>query len=142
MVNSCVVVIENTETTTTEVASRTTLTVHDKCERTLEIYAPSSVEIVNDKAFDILEIGQQGPPGPPGPPGTPEDEIMYSKRVDFIDDSTLYRGEAVPGSAESAAVWRIRKITIAVDNDVSETWAGGNDNFDKAWSDRESLSYV
>jgi hypothetical protein len=54
----------------------------------------------------------------------------------------LYRGEAVPGSAESAAVWRIRKITIAVDNDVSETWADGNDNFDKAWSDRAGLSYV
>ena len=136
---SCVVVIENTETTTTEVASSTTLTVHDKCERTLEINTRSSVEIVNDTAFDILEIGQQGPPGPPG---TPEDEIMYSKRVDFIDDSTLYRGEAVPGSAESAAVWRIRKITIALDNDVSETWAGGNDNFDKAWLDRESLIYV
>jgi len=136
---SCVVVIENTETTTTEVASSTTLTVHDKCERTLEINTRSSVEIVNDTAFDILEIGQQGPPGPPG---TPEDEIMYSKRVDFIDDSTLYRGEAVPGSAESAAVWRIRKITIAVDNDVSETWADGNDNFDKSWLDRESLIYV
>jgi len=139
MVNSCVVVIENTETTTTEVASRTTLTVHDKCERTLEIYAPSSVEIVNDKAFDILEIGQQGPPGPPG---TPEDEIMYSKRVDFIDDSLLYRGEAVPGSSESASVWRIRKIVIGIDNDVSETWADGNDNFDKSWLDRESLIYV
>jgi len=133
------VVINNTETTITEVANTSTVTVHDKCERTLEINTRSSVEIVNDTAFDILEIGQQGPPGPPG---TPEDEIMYSKRVDFIDDSTLYRGEAVPGSAESAAVWRIRKITIAVDNDVSETWADGNDNFDKAWLDRESLIYV
>ena len=142
MVASCVVVAKNTEATVTEVANTSTVTVHDKCERTLEINTRSSVEIVNDTAFDILEIGQQGPPGPPGPPGTPEDEIMYSKRVDFIDDSTLYRGEAVPGSDESAAVWRIRKITIAVDNDVTETWAGGNDNFDKAWSDRAGLSYV
>lgn len=133
------VVINNTDTTVTEVANTSTLTVHDEIEKTLEINADAVVEITSNTAPTTLEVGIAGPQGPAG---TPEDEIMYSKRVDFIDDSTLYRGEAVPGSDESAAVWRIRKITIAVDNDVSETWAGGNDNFDKSWLDRESLSYV
>lgn len=133
------VVINNTETNVTEVANSTTLTVHDEVEKTLEINDDAVVEITSNTAPTTLEIGIIGPQGRPG---TPEDEIMYSKRVDFIDDSTLYRGEAVPGSDESEAVWRIRKITIAVDNDVTETWAGGNDNFDKAWADRAGLSYV
>jgi len=133
------VVINNTDTTFTEVANSTTLTVHDEIEKTLEINADAVVEITSNTAPTTLEVGIMGPQGRPG---TSEDEIMYSKRVDFIDDSTLYRGEAVPGSNESEAVWRIRKITIAVDNDVTETWAGGNDNFDKAWADRAGLSYV
>lgn len=133
------IVINNTETTVAEVANNTTLTVHDDVEKTIEINADAVVEITSNTAPTTLEIGIIGPQGRPG---TPEDEIMYSKRVDFIDDSTLYRGEAVPGSSESASVWRIRKITIAVDNDVTETWAGGNDNFDKAWVDRAGLSYV
>jgi hypothetical protein len=133
------VVINNTDTTVAEVANSTTLTVHDEIEKTLEINADAVVEITSNTAPTTLEVGIMGPQGRPG---TSEDEIMYSKRVDFIDDSTLYRGEAVPGSNESEAVWRIRKITIAVDNDVTETWAGGNDNFDKAWADRAGLSYV
>jgi len=133
------VIINNTETTVTEVANSTTLTVHDETERTVEVNTSSNVDISTNATPTTLEVGIIGPQGRPG---TPEDEIMYSKRVDFIDDSTLYRGEAVPGSSESESVWRIRKITIAADNDVVETWAGGNDNFDKAWVDRAGLSYV
>lgn len=134
-----IVIINNTDTTVTEVASNTTLTVHDEVEKTLEINTDSIIEIASNTAPTILEVGIMGPRGRPG---TPEDEIMYSKRVDFIDDSTLYRGEAVPGSDESAAVWRIRKITLAIDNDVTETWAGGTDNFDKTWTERAGLIYV
>ena len=95
------VVINNTDTTFTEVANSTTLTVHDEIEKTLEINADAVVEITSNTAPTTLEVGIMGPQGRPG---TSEDEIMYSKRVDFIDDSTLYRGEAVPGSNESEAV--------------------------------------
>jgi len=133
------VVINNTETNVAEVANNTTLTVHDETERTVEVNTGSIVDVTSNATPTTLEVGIMGPQGRPG---TSEDEIMYSKRVDFIDDSTLYRGEAVPGSSESESVWRIRKITIAADNDVTETWADGNDNFDKAWSDRAGLSYV
>ena len=80
--------------------------------------------------------------GPQGVAGISEDEIVYSKRIDFTTDSTLYKGEALVGSSEGSAAWRIRYIVIGNDGDVSETWASGNANFDKVWADRASLSYT
>ena len=69
------------------------------------------------------------------------DEIVYSKRIDFITDNELYKGEAAVGSAESSSVWRIRKITIAGDSDITEVWASGTSTFDKIWADRATLIY-
>lgn len=80
--------------------------------------------------------------GPQGAPGIPEEDIMYSKRVDFITDLELYRGEAPVGSSENSAVWRIRKVSLAVDGDVAEKWASGTALFDKVWADRVSLTYT
>jgi hypothetical protein len=68
-------------------------------------------------------------------------EINYSKRVDFVTDSLIYRGEAVIGATESEAAWRIRKILIGEDGDVTEIWANGADSFINVWNDRASLSY-
>lgn len=71
-----------------------------------------------------------------------EDYTMYTKLTDFVNDSTLYRGEAVPGSLEASPVWRIRKIIIsAVDGDIEEKWADGNANFDNVWTDRAVKAY-
>lgn len=79
----------------------------------------------------------------PGPVGPSEDDVMYAKRVDFVTDNLLYRGEAPVGAPESSPVWRVRRITFgAVDGDVTEQWAGGTADFDKAWADRLSLTYV
>lgn len=76
-----------------------------------------------------------------GSNGTSEEDQVYSKRIDFISDSVLYRGEAAVGSSESSSVWRIRKITIASDNDISETWADGVATFNKVWTDRLTYTY-
>jgi hypothetical protein len=100
--------------------------------------ATSTVLIERDKA-SILVTGLVGPPGPNG---TSEEDNMYAKRVDFINDLLLYRGEAIVGTAESSPAWRIRQVILSVDGDVSETWASGNANFDKVWADRALLSYV
>jgi len=78
--------------------------------------------------------------GPKGAAGINEEDMAYSKRIDFITDNELYKGEALVGSLESAPVWRIRKITIAIDSDIAEVWASGTSDFDKVWSDR--LTYV
>lgn len=95
--------------------------------------------LLESPSSSILVTGIVGPAGAPGPS---EEDVMYSKRIDFTTDSTLYRGEAVVGSAESSATWRIRYIVIGNDGDVSETWASGNANFDKVWADRAYLSYT
>jgi hypothetical protein len=88
--------------------------------------------------FEVQGIILQGPEGPPG---VSEDEAVYAKRVDFITDNLLYRGEAVVGADPADPVWRIRRITIAGDNDVTEEWAGGTALFDKIWDNRASLIY-
>jgi hypothetical protein len=80
--------------------------------------------------------------GPPGVNGINEEDMVYSKRVDFVSDNELYKAEAAVGASESAAVWRIRKLSLGVDGDVTETWASGDAKFDKVWADRASLTYI
>ena len=79
--------------------------------------------------------------GQPGPPGTSEDEMVYAKQTDFVSDTLIYRGDATVGSATSSPLWRIRKLDIGPDGDVSETWADGDANFNNIWDDRASLTY-
>lgn len=92
----------------------------------------------------VISAGVPGRPGANGVDGRDSEEFaVYAKRVDFVSDNLLYRGEAAVGSADSEAVWRIRRITFgAIDGDVTEQWAGGTADFDKAWADRLSLTYV
>ena len=71
-----------------------------------------------------------------------EDEKMYASRVDFTNnDTVIYRGEAAPGSLETDAVWRIRRITVLSDNDVIVEFADGDENFDNVWANHLSLVY-
>ena len=70
-----------------------------------------------------------------------EEDKMYASRVDFIDDYNLYRGEAEPGTLDTEPLWRIRKIVIGADNDVTTTFADGDEDFDNIWTSRLTLSY-
>jgi hypothetical protein len=70
-----------------------------------------------------------------------EETMLYTKRLDTISDSLMYKGEAAAGSLESAAVWRISRISI-INDDINEVWADGNTNFDNVWVDRLSISYT
>lgn len=75
--------------------------------------------------------------------GTASDEEMpYAKRIDFITDNELYRAEAAVGTLDSSPGWRIRKIVIGADNDVTETWAAGSALYDKIWDSRLSYTYI
>lgn len=84
---------------------------------------------------------QIGPVGPEGPPGLSEDAVAYARQTDFVGEDVIYRGEAEAGSPLTSPLWRIRKITI-VNDDISESWADGNTNFDNVWSDRYTLTYT
>ena len=67
---------------------------------------------------------------------------VLTKRIDFVSESEFYKGEALPGTSESSSAWRISFTVIGNDDDVSEKWANGNSNFDKAWVDRLVLTYL
>lgn len=93
-------------------------------------------------AGPIGNTGPQGERGLQGEPGISEDEKVYSKRIDFITDSLLYKGEAAVGSDENSSSWRIRKIEIYPDGDISETWANGTANTVHNWLNRLSYTYL
>ena len=61
-------------------------------------------------------------------------------QVNDTGTGTMYVGEALPGTATSAALWRIKKI-VTTGADIAITWADGNDYFDNIWTSRASLSY-
>ncbi len=69
---------------------------------------------------------------------------QYTKKVDFVDSSDLiYIGEATPGTATSAASWRIQRINTndGTNNDIAIQWADGNANFDNVWDDHLTITY-
>jgi hypothetical protein len=78
---------------------------------------------------------------PAGATGTPEEEMPYAKRVDFISDNIIYKGEAAVGSFDSDPVWRIHRLTLAPDGDMIEMWASGDSSFSYSWSDRLTYPY-
>lgn len=111
----------------------------------LQVIDDSNILVKEVVTTNVIHSGIAGPAGATGPAGAPggEDEVAQEKRTDFIDDETLYRGEAIPGSADAAAVWRIRKITIsAIDGDVREMWADGTADYIKVWNNRLTYTYT
>jgi hypothetical protein len=67
---------------------------------------------------------------------------MYSKRVDFVGETIIYKGEALAGASEMSAVWRLRKLILSVDGDVQELFADGDAEFDNIWNDRAAKAYA
>ena len=68
---------------------------------------------------------------------------QYIKEVDFdLGNNYIYVGEAVPGTATSAASWRVTRTEfVGSDEDVVKLFADGNANFDNIWDNRASLRY-
>lgn len=61
-------------------------------------------------------------------------------RYDDAGVGVAYQGWAEPGTATSAASWRIRKI-VTSGEDVTITWCDGNTTADNKWDDRATLTY-
>ena len=69
-------------------------------------------------------------------------ETKKKNALDYDGSGNLiYQGQAVPGSAKSAAVWKITKFTYSGSNLTDTEWADGNHYEDNVWNDRASLSY-
>jgi hypothetical protein len=67
-------------------------------------------------------------------------EYGFTIRLDEVSSTISYVGEADPGSAEGAAVWRIKKVDMTDPDLAAVTFADGDSNFDNIWNDR--LSYI
>ena len=57
-----------------------------------------------------------------------------------VSGTTTYVAKAAVGSAESAASWQAKKITVS-GSDTTITWADGNTNYDNIATDLTALSY-
>jgi hypothetical protein len=143
---SNVAVISTTDSVVVD--SSTTVSIATKETETLVTSTDNtSIITTTDQSILLVEtnvptVVVSGVMGPPGRDGIAEEDMVYAKRIDFLDENTIYRGEAQVGTSEIIPSWRIRLVNIAEDGDVSERWASGNANFDKVWDDRASYTYL
>lgn len=90
-----------------------------------------------------IEIKAGGPPGRQGDPGTPgvdgEDDIR-ARQHDLVANLD-YCGVAPVGSATSAAVWTITRLTIDAGGAVTAT-AYADANPAAVWDDRLTIPYT
>jgi hypothetical protein len=148
------IIPEKTETVSVElekiqavVSGSTNDTVTIEREQSTLVQQTNEVAITNEQVYNVVvEVNNSstivvGQPGPQGPVGLSEDSMAYARQTDFVGEDVIYKGEAEAGSLTSSPLWRIRKITI-VNDDISETWANGNTDFDKVWDDRYTLNYI
>jgi len=84
-----------------------------------------------------LEVAA-GLPGPPVPES--EDDMAYDLQVDITSPTVTYVGQAQPGTATSAAAWRIKRLTESATG-LAMDWAGGTAGFVHSWDDRLALPY-
>lgn len=71
-------------------------------------------------------------------------KVQLARRVDeTADGSTIYIGEAQPGTPASTAAWRIKRISFIGPEsaDTNIEWANGVADFVNVWDDRLTLSY-
>lgn len=66
-------------------------------------------------------------------------EVQYDKLVDQEGNFT-YIGEAEPGSARDAAVWRIKRV-YEIGDDIEIIWANNTANTELVWDDRATYEY-
>ena len=144
---SYVTVVTEQRTVTVD-GDRTSVVVAEEVHDIPVEYVERSVVVVDERDLVLSEVervvlvfaGEQGPPGPPG--ASTGEEMPYAERTDFVGDDVIYRGYAEPGTLDSAPLWRIKKLILAVDGDVTTQWAEGTADFDKVWADHLTLNYV
>ena len=151
------------ELTSTEViAVSTSGSVHTSNTNILAIVQPSVsstpstptvLAITQSSQINVLEMGKgaSGTNGTNGTNGLDAEDIgmKYRKLVDEVldtpssGDTTYYTGWSDPGAGTgAAAVWRIRKMVLDSNGDVTESgFSDGDLLFDNIWNSRLGLGY-
>lgn len=96
-------------------------------ENAILIYDPSKKKFIADSFVNVLDRLKV------------ELEVQYNRLID-VDGVYTYVGEALPGTGESEAKWRIKRIE-EIGDDFNILWADGEATFDKIWNDRTSFTY-
>jgi len=68
------------------------------------------------------------------------DETPLTALIDTSGGTVIYLGEALPGTATSDPLWRIKKVNISGAN-ISIAWAAGTPTFQNIWDNRASYAY-
>lgn len=92
----------------------------------------------------VIVLPGQGGPNLVGDPGVtlPLGSSTYTQMIDYAGTANpVYVGLAPPGSATSAAVWQIKKLTYSGSNPTATQWAAGG-AFTQVWDNRASLTYA
>lgn len=97
--------------------------------------AVNVVELVVPALAAIVEVSTAGPAGPAGANGTPgaagADAPVKTVKIDTATSGTIYVGKALQGSAESSAVWTVKRslfnaagVRTSIGSAVNVTWTG------------------
>lgn len=69
----------------------------------------------------------------------PVESTQYKVQLEEASATITYVGQALPGTANAAATWRIKRLDSAVGLIVS--WADSVSTFTKVWNDRATYTY-
>lgn len=86
-----------------------------------------------DEEFQVLALENLVFDGANMARATGETTLRYE-----VAGSTIYVGQATPGSSEASSVWQIIKYDTS---GGSGKFADGDSNFDNSWTNRASLTY-
>jgi len=94
------------------------------------------------KDGNVIEMAEHGRAGGvSNGAGYKTTRIIEEKTIiDEVDSSTMYIGKALVGTATSAALWQIKKMTVS-STVTTFNYADGNDSYDNIWDNRTGLSY-
>ena len=73
--------------------------------------------------------------------GTQTIATAKTKRIDQASATTLYIGEAEPGSSSASPLWRIRRISLTASGDPVAIEFAASGSSTAIWDNRSSLIY-
>src|SRR5574337_2002319 len=114
-----------------------------------KIIVAGATQLLSDDEWDSVVSSKRGP-GQLNPQAlpvsatvnasvTPAPAYALATRVDDVGGSpdVTYVGEADPGTATAAALWRVKRLTDDGSEFTTVEWAGTG-TFDQVWDDRAS----